>query len=521
MGLSLAEQLADAPARERDAILDGLGVTEASSLEWDWRFWGRPEQQLPPGAWFVWLVLAGRGWGKTKTATENISALVRGPSPLIAAPGAPRLMTVVADTAFDLRQYSIEGPSGFLHVGPPDFRPRHHPGKMTLEWPNGCKALLFSAEDPDATRGASGSFFWWDELAKSKRAKDGWSNMLFGMREGSPRGIVTTTPRPTPLIKTLKASPSTFVTGGSTWENQRNLSEVYYREVIAPLVGTRTGRQEINAEILDDVPGALWTREMIDQARKPVVLPDMARIVVAVDPSGARSANDEKADSIGIVVAGKGVDGRGYVLADRSCKLSPAGWGRRAVDAYHEFEADRLVAERNFGGAMVESTIRTVDSNVAYKEVVASRGKAARAEPISALYEQGRVSHIGQLTALEDQMCQMGSDGYLGEGSPDRLDAGVWALTELMGGAANDGIIEFYRQQAAAGVDAKPAAKDPLPWRDASKTPEPPAENSVASAYQRARAALSPKPTVCCVCGRPLGGSKVTDGLSSWHAECR
>jgi phage terminase large subunit-like protein len=243
---------------------------------------------------------------------------------------------------------------------------------------------------------------------------------------------VTTTPRPIPLIRKLKASDSTRVTIGSTWDNRANLSEIYYREVIVPLAGTRLGRQEINAEILDDVPGALWTREMIDQARKPVVLPDMARIVVAVDPSGARSASDEKADSIGIVVAGKGVDGRGYILADRTCKLSPAGWGKRAVKAYHDFGADRLIAEINFGGAMVESTIRTVDPDVAYKEVHASHGKRIRAEPISALYEQKRISHVGELSALEDQMCQMASDGYLGEGSPDRLDAAVWALTELM-----------------------------------------------------------------------------------------
>ncbi len=384
--------------------------------------------------------MTGRGWGKTRTATENISRLVRGPSPLIAPPGAPGLMSFVADTAFDMRQYSIEGPSGFLHVGPPDHRPSHHPGKTTLEWPNGCKALLFSAEDPDSTRGASGSFFWWDELAKAKKAAEGWENMLYGMREGNPRGIVTTTPRPIPLLKKLMRSKSTYLTVGSTDENADNLSEVFIREVIEPRRGTRMGRQEIRGEVLDDAPGALWTRAMIDQARAPIKLPDMQRIVVGVDPSGARSANDEGADQIGIVVAGRGVDGRGYVLADRSCKLSPAGWAKRVIQAYVEFDADKIIGEKNFGGAMVEATIRAAaekeDVIVSYSDVVASRGKVVRAEPISTLYERGLVSHVAadldELVDLEDQLCQMTTTGYLGDGSPDRVDANVWTLSELM-----------------------------------------------------------------------------------------
>lgn len=348
-------------------------------------------------------------------------------------------MSFVADTAFDMRQYSIEGPSGFTHIGPPDHRPMHHPGKTTLEWPNGCKALLFSAEDPDSTRGASGEFFWWDELAKAKKAAEGWENMLYGMREGTPRGIVTTTPRPIPLIKSLSRAKSTHLTVGSTMDNRPNLSEVYFRNVIEPRLGTRLGRQEIDAEVLEDAPGALWTREMIDEARKPFRLPDMNRIVVAVDPSGARNASDTGANSIGIVVAGRGVDGRGYILADRSCKLSPAQWARRAIEAYDEFGADRIVGERNYGGAMVEGTIRAaaekMDISVSYADVNASRGKVLRAEPISALYEKDMVTHAApgdELVEYEDQLCQFTSYGYIGEGSPDRVDAGVWALTELM-----------------------------------------------------------------------------------------
>jgi phage terminase large subunit-like protein len=272
--------------------------------------------------------------------------MVSGSTPLIAPPGAPATMSIVADTAADLRRFSVEGPSGFLHVGSPSFRPKFHPGIGCgqLDWPNGCRALLFSAEDPESTRGASGSFFWWDELAKAKRAELGWSNMLFGMREGhNPRGIVTTTPRPVSLIKKLLKSPSTFCTTGSTWDNQSKLSEVFYREVIQPLEGTRVGRQEINAELVDDLPGALWTRAMIDAARETRVLPDFSLVIVAVDPSGARNMKDEASAAIGIVVCARGVDGRGYVLADRSCKMSPAGWGRRACDAYHEFQARSLI----------------------------------------------------------------------------------------------------------------------------------------------------------------------------------
>lgn len=344
--------------------------------------------------------------------------------------GAPAIMSIIADNPFDMRQYSIEGPSGFMNVGPPDYRPLHEPSKKTLTWPNGCRALLFSAEDPEALRGASGSFFWWDELAKSRYAREGWNNMLFGMREGSPRGIVTTTPRPIPLLKDIFGRPSTHVTRGTTWDNRENLSSIFYQEVIAPLEGTRLGRQEIHAEVLDDLPGALWSREMFETARVKSA-PEMRRIVVAVDPSGTAGASDS-GDSIGIVVAGVGIDGRGYVLADRSCKLSPDGWGRRAVEAYHEFKADRIVAERNFGGAMVEHVIRTVDRKVSYKEVTASRGKVARAEPVAALFEQGQVSMVGGFAELEDQCCLIDGSGYIGEGSPDRADAMVWALTELM-----------------------------------------------------------------------------------------
>jgi phage terminase large subunit-like protein len=443
VSLSQAESLASLPPSEQAKILADLTEAQAEDLRWDWAFWGRPEQIFPPGDWFIWLIMAGRGWGKTRTATENIAAMLRGPTPLIAPNGAPRLLSFVADTPFDMRQYSIEGPSGFLNIGPPDHRPHYEPSKKTLEWPNGAKALLFSAEDPETTRGASGSFFWWDELAKAKKPDMGWQNMLLGMREGNPRGIVTTTPRPIPLIKRLAKAKSTHLTVASTWDNRPNISATYFSEVISPLMGTRLGRQEVNAEILDDIPGALWTRAMIDRARETRAIPDMVRMVVAVDPSGTKGEEDERSDEVGIVVAGKGTDGRAYIFADRTCKLSPAAWATRVVNAFKEFLADRIVAEVNYGGAMVEQVIRAGNPNLPVIVVTASRGKVQRAEPVARLYEQGRVTHVGNsrdqsseqpndLAFLEDQLCQMTPSGYLGDRSPDRADALVWALTDLM-----------------------------------------------------------------------------------------
>lgn len=402
---------------------------------------------MPAGDWFVWMILAGRGWGKTRTAVENIARMLRGPSPLIAPSGAPAIMTIIADSPFDLRQYSIEGPSGFQHVGPEGYRPLHEPSKKTLTWPNGCKALLFSAEDPETLRGASGSFFWWDELAKSRYARAGWDNMLFGMREGNPRGIVTTTPRPQPLIKELLARKSTHRTNGSTWDNKDNLSPVFYREVIEPLMGTRLGRQEIEAEIIDDVPGALWTRAIIEQNRVPKweteddrqrVIASMRRIVVAMDPA---ATSTDSADEMGIVVAGLRHDGHGCVLADITERLSPDKAARRAIQAYDDWRADRIVGEVNNGGEWIGQTIRLTaqtmklegvrkSGEVAYRAVHASRGKQTRAEPIAALDEQHKVHHVGTFPKLEDQLCEW--QPLAGEKSPDRLDARVWALTDLM-----------------------------------------------------------------------------------------
>lgn len=272
-----------------------------------------------------------------------------------------------------------------------------------------------------------------DELAKYRYAREIWDMLQFTMRSGTdPRVFVTTTPRPIPVIREILADAATVVTRGSTFDNAENLPAQFLARLKERYAGTRLGRQELEAEILDDVPGALWTRAMIDDARKVREAPPLARVVIGVDPSGTGGSADG-GDSIGIVAAGKGYDGRGYILGDWTCKLSPAGWGRRSVEAYAHFKADRIAAEKNYGGAMVESVIRTANPNVAVKLVNATRGKVVRAEPIAALYEQGRVSHVGEgLEPLEDEMVSMTGDGFLGEGSPNRVDAAVWALTELM-----------------------------------------------------------------------------------------
>jgi len=432
MTLSLLESLTQLPAAKREAILGLLTEDQAEQLKYDWSFYARPNQLLPCGNWLTWLLLAGRGFGKTRAAAEAVRQLVCGSTPLEGTEYGH--IAIVAETAADARDVCVEGESGILSVHPKDFRPHYEPSKRRLTWPNGARAALYNATEPDQLRGPQHGLAWCDELAKWQYAEATWDQLQFGLRLGkNPRQIVATTPRPIAILKRILADKSTVTTRGQTIANKANLAPSFYTQVIKRYAGTRLGRQELNAEILDDVPGALWTRDTIDIARRKITLPGMQRVVVAVDPSGARSMDDEAADSIGIVVAALGTDQRGYVLADRSCKLSPAGWARVAVDAYHEFRADRLIAERNFGGALVEHTIRTADPNISYREVIASRGKVARAEPVAALYEQGRVSHVaGGLEALEDQMCQMSSTGFLGEGSPDACDALVWALSDLM-----------------------------------------------------------------------------------------
>lgn len=399
--------------------LSSLSEEEALMLLYEWRFWARPNQ-LPPENWrHVWLILAGRGFGKTRTGAETVRWLVE--------TGQAKRIALVAPTAADARDVMVEGESGILAVSRPDFKPEYEPSKRRITWPNGAVAYTYSAEEPDRLRGPQHDFAWCDELAAWKYPDDTWDNLIFGLRLGdNPRVVVTTTPKPIPLVRKLVNDPETVVTRGSTYENAANLPPSFLKEIRDKYEGTRLGRQEIFAEILDDVPGALWTRSMLDDLRVKKA-PELVRVVVAIDPA---VSSGEDSDETGIIVAGKGADGHGYVLDDLTCRMSPDGWATRAVNAYYKHEADRIVAEVNNGGDLVEATIRTVDRKIPYKAVRASKGKRTRAEPIAALYEQGKIHHVGSFPLLEDQMCNFTPDGY--DGSPDRVDALVWALTELM-----------------------------------------------------------------------------------------
>jgi phage terminase large subunit-like protein len=326
----------------------------------------------------------------------------------------------------------VEGESGILACSPPWDRPRYMPSKRQVEWANGAIAKTYSGDEPDQLRGPQHDAAWCDEIAKFQYADDCWSNNEFGLRLGSwPRTLVTTTPRPIPIVRELlkgTTTGQTVVTRGSTFSNSANLAPEFIRAVKDKYEGTRLGRQELNAEVLDDLPGALWSRDVIEAARYTGDVPEYSRIVVGVDPSGFE---DETGDSQGIIAAAKGKDGFYYVLDDATVRMKPDGWGQKVIDTYKKFKADRIVAEQNFGGGMVRHVIETAMPNAPVSLVNASRGKHIRAEPIAALYEQRKVRHIRAFTALEDQMCMMTSQGYEGAQSPDRLDALVWALSEL------------------------------------------------------------------------------------------
>jgi phage terminase large subunit-like protein len=430
--LSRAEILALLTSEEKQKFFASLTPEQAQALKWDWEFWGRPKQLAPEGTWATWLLLAGRGFGKTRSGAGWVHQR--------AMEFAGRWCALVAQTPADARDYMIEGPGGLLRNTPPNERPEFQSSKRRIVWPNGSWATIYSDAEPDQLRGFSGDTAWLDELAKFKNAQETWDNLQFGMREASsdkPRRLITTTPRPLPVLKKIKASPHTQTVVGSSYENRANLDPDWFDTTVAAYEGTRLGRQEVYAEILDDVPGALWTSGMLDRNRVDET-PALSRVVVAVDPSG-QSGDMEKADEIGIIVAGKGINGEAYVLGDYSCSLSPDGWGRRVIEAYHDWRADRIIVEKNYGGAMCSYVIKTRWKQAPIKEITSSRGKVLRAEPVAALYEQnpdhtpsGKVHHLHNFPQLEDQMIMFRADGYVGEGSPDRVDALVFAITDLI-----------------------------------------------------------------------------------------
>nr|WP_257883782.1 terminase family protein [Roseobacter insulae] len=392
------------------------------------------EHQLPPeGDWRAWVIMGGRGAGKTRAGAEWVRAQVEGAKPT--DEGRARRVALVGETIDQVREVMIFGDSGILACSPPDRRPDWEAGRKRLVWPNGAVASVHSAFDPEGLRGPQFDAAWVDELAKWKKAESTWDMLQFALRLGDkPQVCVTTTPRNVGVLKALLKSPSTVLTQAPTEANAANLAASFLEEVRARYKGTRLGRQELDGVLLEDAEGALWTSSGIEQCRVREA-PELDRIVVAVDPATTGGSDSDECGIIvaGVKTAGAPQDWRAVVLADCTVTgASPAGWAQAAIAAMEQFGADRLVAEVNQGGQMVAEVIRQVDPLVPYKGVHASRGKVARAEPVAALYEQGRVRHMPGLEDLEDQMCRMTLQGYEGKGSPDRVDALVWALHELM-----------------------------------------------------------------------------------------
>jgi predicted phage terminase large subunit-like protein len=421
------------PSQLSPQHLKGLQPESQAALQAraKWLSLARPDQITPPGDdWPVWLALAGRGWGKTRTGAEDVAWFA------CANPGVR--IAIVAPTAADARDTCVEGESGLLAVLPKICVGNgwnRSMGELVL-W-NGSRFKLFSATEPERLRGPQHHRAWGDEVA-AWPDPSAWDQLMFGLRlrlpgkpNAIPQVVATTTPKPTPLIRNILRTRDAMVTRGKTFDNADNLPAATLDRLRERYDGTRLGRQELYAELLEDVQGALWTPAMIEPHRVKRAPDGLRRVVIAVDPSGTAGKGKDKGDEIGIVAAAKADDGRYYVLEDASLQASPEAWARRVADQYEKWGADRVIAEKNFGGAMIEAVLRTAAPDLPVKMVTASRGKAVRAEPVAALYEQGKVSHVGQFDTLEDQMCAMTPAGFVGEGSPDRVDALVWALTEL------------------------------------------------------------------------------------------
>lgn len=417
------------PLDTRRDRLNLLTDEERAALDYCWPFWSRPNQLAPAGDWRVWMILAGRGFGKTRTGAEWVRSLVE--------TGQARRIALVAATSADARDVMVEGESGLLAICPAWNMPRYEPSKRRLTWPNGAIATTYSADEPKRLRGPQHDAAWCDELCAWRYDEMAWDMLMFGLRLGAnPQAVVTTTPRPTKLLKTILALPSTSTTRGSTYDNRANLAEAFYRDIVSRYEGTRIGRQELNAEILEDVEGSLWQMAMLDQFRVTDYPRDaegatlLTRVVVGVDPN---ASNTENSDEMGIVVAGlatlSGIP-HGYVLGDYSLRGTPKERGEAVIQAYRDFDADAIIPEINNGGDMVEYLIQSVVTSGMRPRILpvhASRGKLTRAEPVAALYEKGQIHHVGSFSTLEDEMCEW----IPGKSSPNRMDALVWALTEL------------------------------------------------------------------------------------------
>jgi phage terminase large subunit-like protein len=428
-----AAWLASATPEEVDEFLSGLSQNALLALPWVFEFWALPHQLPPRGAWKTWVIMGGRGAGKTRAGTEWVRAQVEGARPEDL--GRAKRVALVGETVDQVRDVMILGESGLVACSPPDRKPEWQASKGQLLWPNGAVAQVFSAHEPEAMRGPQFDAAWADELGKWKRGGEAWDQLQFALRLGkNPQAVVTTTPRNVSVLKAILKNPSSVITHAPTEANRAYLAESFLAEVQARYGGTRFGRQELDGVLVEEADGALWTNEMLGAARD-IAVPQVNRIVVAVDPPV--TAN-KSSDECGIVVVGADTRGeprdwKAVVLEDASVKgATPEGWARAALAAMERHGADRLVAEVNQGGDLVEQLVRMVDPLVPYRGVHATRSKWLRAEPVAALYEQGRVAHVRGLGALEDQMCRMAVTGWQGSGSPDRLDALVWALTDLM-----------------------------------------------------------------------------------------
>jgi phage terminase large subunit-like protein len=423
---------------KRARLIGDMTPRECAQIFYDWTFWARPDQAPPPGDWIVWLILAGRGAGKTRAGAEAVR---------LWSQSFP-FVNLIGPTADDVRDVMVLGESGILNICRRDERPRYLASSARLEWPSGAVSFLFSAEEPDRLRGKQHMKLWLDELAAWRRP-DAFDQAMLGLRLGDkPQMVVTTTPRPTKIIKSLVADRNTIVTRGSTFDNRGHLARAFLERIARRYEGKVIGRQELMAEIVEETPGALWTRALIERQRvAPEAAPkDFAEVVIGIDPPARSGAN---ADECGLVVAGKAPEGRLYVLADLTSQGdSPSGWAARVGSAYRGFRANRVVAEVNNGGDMVSEVLRQAEPNLPVRAVHATRGKFLRAEPVAAAYERGLVFHAGTFAKLEDQLCALTPDfdaraaGY----SPDRADALVWAIADLLGldKPSTTGMIDFW-----------------------------------------------------------------------------